>query len=154
MHLKHTSCRSHEASTCTTISRTHGASPRDKTCESPTRVTVKLLLFNASKIDSIKKAIFIVPAEVLESCVCHGGGGATIYIYILHLPNQRSTLSTLVERYNGLPSASAPRAPLPPPGFTPGVEEVFQEGSYQIACHRSLCSEPRYVEKRTHVAIS
>ena len=64
------------------VSRTHGASPRDKTCESPTRVTVKLLLFNTSKIDSTKKAIFIVPAEVLESCVCHGGGGDHIYIYI------------------------------------------------------------------------
>ena len=49
----------------------------------PTRVVANLLFLNASKIDSRKKAIFIVPAEVLWIGACHaggggGGGGATI----------------------------------------------------------------------------
>ena len=56
--------------------------PNNVDTRSPTRVTVKLLFLNASKIDSRKKAIFIVLAEVLWIGACHGGGGDHIYIYM------------------------------------------------------------------------
>ena len=61
----------------------------------PTRVAVKLLFLNTSKIDSRTKAIFIVPAEVLWIGACHGGGRPYIYYIYICVSVSCRTLSFL-----------------------------------------------------------